>query len=105
MEQISGIIRRVLSFAVNNPLTVLIIPVTVLAVVAAAFIGEQGALDYLGQRSAFLQADLNKPLNYGDLDAVQISVLVLIASGAAVLPAYRFRQFLIAALTKSADGR
>ncbi|NIX77290.1 hypothetical protein [Microvirga terricola] len=95
MKQVSsGLKRRALSFAVNNPLAALIIPVTVLAVVAAVFVGEQGAIDYLGQRSASLQADIAKPLNYGDLDAVQIVVLIVLASAAAVLPAVRFYQFL-----------
>ncbi|MGO4705115.1 hypothetical protein AB4072_04975 [Microvirga sp. 2MCAF38] len=82
-----------------------IIPLTVLMVVIATFVGERGAIDYLGQRSASLQMDLVKPLNYGDLDAVQIFALVLIASAAAVFPAARFYQFLTTTLRNSSEGR
>ncbi|MBF9232456.1 hypothetical protein [Microvirga alba] len=86
-------------------MTALIIPATVLMIVAAIFVGEQGAMDTLGQRSASLQADLTKPLSYGDLDAVQILVLILLASVAALVPAARFCRFLTDTFGNSTGGR
>jgi hypothetical protein len=97
--------RRMFAFVGNNPSTALIIPLTVLTVLIAALVGEQDAIGYLNQRSASLQADFSKPLNYGDLDASQVTVLVLIAFVAMAIPAYRFYQFLKSALADFPEGQ
>lgn len=92
-----------MSFVGNNLFVAAIIPLTVLAVVIAALVGEQGAFDYLAQRSNALQADLARPLDYRDLGTPQIIALVLLASAAAVLPARRFYELLKESLTSPAD--
>jgi ABC-type transporter Mla maintaining outer membrane lipid asymmetry permease subunit MlaE len=92
-----------MSFAGNNPFIAAIIPLTVLAVVIAAVVAEQGAVDYLAQRSTSLQVDLTRPLSYRELDAPHIVVLVLLASTAAALPAYRFYELLKQTLAGPAD--
>jgi|UPI0004BB418E hypothetical protein len=92
-----------MSFVGSNPFIAAIIPLTVLAVVIVAVVGEQGAVDYLAQRSATLQVDLTRPLSYRELDAPHIVALVLLASTAAALPAYRFYELLKQTLTGPAD--
>ena len=91
------------SFSGNNRFIAAILPLTVLTVTVAVLLGEQGAIDALAQRSASLQVDLNTPLDYRDLDAPQIKVLILLASAAAVLPACRFYEFLKGTLKSRAD--
>ncbi|MEZ0172022.1 hypothetical protein [Microvirga sp. TS319] len=104
MRQVSSTLaRRVISFAGHNPFIAAIVPLTLLSGVIAAFVGEQGAGDYLIQHSASLQAGLNKPLDYGDLHAPQVIFLVLLASAAAVIPAYRFYAFLKGGLISPSD--
>lgn len=83
-----------MSFVGNNPFIAAIIPLAVLSVAIAAFMGEHGAVDYLSRGPASLQADLSRPLDYRDLDTSQILALVLLASAAAVLPARRFYELL-----------
>jgi len=92
-----------MSFAGSNPFTVAIIPLSVLAVVMTAFVGEQGAADYLAQGPASLPVDVARPLSYRDLDASHIAALVLLASTAAAIPAYRFYGLLKKPLTRPRD--
>jgi hypothetical protein len=90
----------VISLAGNNPFIAAIIPLTILTVVVATFIGEQGAVGYFAQRSASLQADFAKPLDYRELDARQVIALVLPVSIVSVIPARRLYEFLKVVLTK-----
>lgn len=93
-----------MSFAGSNPFTAAIIPLTVLAIALAALLGEQGAAGYLAQGSAWSPGDVARPLSYRELDATHVVALVLLASAAAALPAYRFYALLRKPLTGSGDG-
>jgi len=93
-----------MSFAGSNPFTAAIIPLAVLAAVIAAFAGEQGAGDYLAQGPASLPVDVAKLLSYRELDGSHIAALVLLASIAAALPAYRFYELLKKPPTGPRDG-
>lgn len=92
-----------MSFAGMKTFIAAIIPLTVLAAVIAAFVGEQGAADYLAQSPGSLPADVAKPLSYREMDAPHIVALVLLASTAAALPAYRFYELLKESMTGPAD--
>ena len=87
--------------SVSQRALALLVSLTARAVAVVACIGEEGAMEFLRRRNATLEAGLGKPLDYRDLTASELTVLISVAAVSAVLPAVRFWEFLKTTTSRS----